>query len=60
VYGKLYFYLQHTLQTFIEKSISLNARFELFNVGAEELSKHLERESFFRIEVSSFRMSLLV
>lgn len=53
VYGKLYFYLQHAFNAFIEKSISLNASFQLFNVDAEELSKHLERGSFSRIEVSS-------
>ncbi|KAL7918083.1 hypothetical protein ACQKWADRAFT_324100 [Trichoderma austrokoningii] len=53
VYGKLYFYLQHILKEFIEKSISLNISFQLLNVDAEELSEHLEREKFSRIEVSN-------
>ncbi|KAK1240145.1 LOW QUALITY PROTEIN: hypothetical protein MKX08_007587 [Trichoderma sp. CBMAI-0020] len=50
VYGKLYFYLQHAFKAFIEKSISQNASFQLFNVDAEDLSKHLERGTFSRIE----------
>ncbi|UKZ69119.1 uncharacterized protein TrAtP1_010132 [Trichoderma atroviride] len=50
VYGKLYFYLQHAFKAFIEKSISLSASFQLFNVDAEDLSKHLERGTFSRIE----------
>ncbi|KAM0520656.1 hypothetical protein ACHAPE_003053 [Trichoderma viride] len=50
VYGKLYFYLQQAFKAFIEKSISLNASFQLFNVNAEELSKHLESGTFSRIE----------
>lgn len=59
VYGKLYFYLQYAFKAFIEKSITLNASFQLFNVNAEELSKHLESETFSRIEVSLFLVSLL-
>lgn len=58
VYGKLYFYLQQMLKVFIEKSISLDASFQLFNVDAEELSSHLERETFSRIEVSLFPTKL--
>lgn len=58
VYGKFYFYLQHAFEAFIEKSNSLNASFQLFNVDAQDLSKHLETGTFSRIEVSLFRRRL--
>jgi hypothetical protein len=51
VYGKLFYYLRATFQSFISRISSLNVSFRLFQIDALGLPDHLGGESFSRVEV---------
>ncbi|KKK20834.1 hypothetical protein ARAM_004716 [Aspergillus rambellii] len=53
IYGKLFFYLQGTLRTFLDRLSSLDVSFRLFQVDASDLPQYVEKDSFSRIEVSN-------
>ncbi|KAI3324399.1 hypothetical protein HD806DRAFT_522187 [Xylariaceae sp. AK1471] len=53
LYGRLFIYLREVFDKFLRRLVTGNLHFELHNVDARELSKHLDAKKYARIEVSN-------
>ncbi|KAJ5798007.1 uncharacterized protein N7503_007303 [Penicillium pulvis] len=53
IYGKLFYYLQGLLRSFLNRLQSLEISFDLFQLDVAQLPDHMENDTFSRIDVSN-------
>lgn len=58
IYGKLFYNLHETLGNFLSHLSRLEISFRLFQMNAIDLVNHVENNSFSRIEVSTWGLSI--